>query len=1474
MALPDEIVVHHGSLSKEQREYAEDRLRSGRPCTAVCSNTLELGIDIGAIDEVVQVSPPWSVSSLVQRLGRSGRRPGAARILRGYFVEDFPSADSTTWDRLHLEFIRGMATVELMLEGWLEAPNVDRANLSTLVQQVLSTLAETGGTRAHELYPRIAESGAFVGVGKADFIALLRELGARDLIEQLPDTTLVLGLKGQRIVEHYSFYAAFKSEAEFQVLFRDRVIGTLPESMLPAAGEHVILAGRRWLVDEIDTEHRKVMVSPSRGRRPPRFASGRPDTDPSLHARMRLLLGGDRIPTYLDESASEILQHACAAGRAAQLDTLVRVLEDRTVVQLWMGTRVHRTLWLAFASAGIPTHPASDVAIEIFAPPEAWMPVLRRFVEAPDGRPLARYAEERLFARITEGEKFDVFLPSELWRSSYVRERLDVPGVVRIAARILAEVTRTPSAGAPPAIRAVAIVNLASWADHIVALDARLVLPTRVVLVPSEAHAHALRAELATRAPAALAGTRFFTAAAAARAVLDAAGATYSLGEEVRRPLRVRKVLRTGPALATYRIDDLSTPGWESAFASTIEQLEAAGLRPNDLSTMSDDRVRDLAMVWQMLDEDAGSSWTVARSLCEAAALLREHPEAWPFEAPVFASVPLGIDAAHAHLLRTIPRLTCGVLVGRPARRRALERCAALLGTEAADLIGRVPAEPLRSDELGLLAELLFEPPDRLAAPSRRRSIGPDGSVTLELHAGVDEELDAAARWVAEEVFEHGTPLQEIAILVPTPDPLATLVADRVRALPWPAEAEPVYLPAGRPATATAAGARMLALLHALHAWLPMDAVLELLPRFKLADKDGHLSPGHARKLVVDLGTVGGSGARPHGALEWRDRVARLHHDEWIASVAPGIDALTSIVDDLLASASAGSIWNRVREFVRTHLMISTELAELIDQVDQDITTLIRDPLVADIVGPSALELLIERLQALRVRRGRFGEPAVYVGTITSAAGLRFAAVRVIGLAEGAFPGTLREDAILPAELRRELPAYSITSDDDYLTGRLHALDQIVRGTSERLVLSAPKTDLDASEREPASLFVEVAAALARPNAETGGPAGIIPTAFDVERDAFRPGRVSAISRRTASPLFAPCWLQRVAEERTELPSAWTATDLGNPLVIFQRERSFDGLLGGASLAVTVWGMAEEYPMSASALRQLLACPQRFLLDRMLGFSPRSDPPSGHRIDSMSYGSLFHEVVETFGHGHGASFGAREHTLAHWIEVADLIANAAFEVLASEYPLISNGVVEAERRRLCRDVRTFIEHDWCDGRPRQFVGVEREFGPLALAATSGPLFVKGRIDRLDVDAGLSLVRDFKTGRAKPRERELFDPDVDIDLQLAVYAVVTQQLAGVWGVPSDVAGAYVYVDRFAAQRERAFSDDRAALHAAGRRWLDLASSLLREQMYVKTNDPDECARCPFAAVCGDEATLTAASLENAVGTLAAFRDLKA
>lgn len=434
----DEVVVHHGSLSKSMREYAEERLSSGSPVTAVCSNTLELGIDVGRIENVVQLSSPPSVASLVQRIGRSGRTEGAPAKLRAYFLERRPDADTSTWGRLHLEYLRGVASIELMRERFLEPIEIGRGHHSTLVQQILSILAETGGTNASNVYARLKRSGAFGVLESGTFAQIVRELGRHTLIEQMAEGDLILAPKGQRLAEHYSFYAAFKTPDEVAVFYGAEKIGMLPSDAIPGLGEHVILAGKRWQVVQIDVERREVVVERARGKRPPTFRSAFADTHPAVHAKMRSLALGNELPNYLDATALEIL--AAVRDESKLLGGFVPRIQSGgagTLLFVWAGRRVCRTLHLSLRMRNIEAYDM-DVGLDVAASPTSTLDALRSFKQDPDqAEELAALAESELGARVIEGEKYDEFLPNDVWRKSYGRERLDVRGAVFTVEQVL-----------------------------------------------------------------------------------------------------------------------------------------------------------------------------------------------------------------------------------------------------------------------------------------------------------------------------------------------------------------------------------------------------------------------------------------------------------------------------------------------------------------------------------------------------------------------------------------------------------------------------------------------------------------------------------------------------------------------------------------------------------------------------------------------------------------------------------------------------------------------------------------------------------------------------------------------------------------------------------------------------------------------------------------------------------------------------
>lgn len=343
--VPNEFLPHHGSLSKQLREGVEARLKDPlTPTTAICTSTLEMGIDIGSADSVAQIGSPYSVAALRQRVGRSGRR-GKPATLRMYITE--PSLDSkmSVTDRLRAELFQAVAVVELMLERWYEPPTVSSLHLSTLVQQILSVTAQHGGASAAQLFTALCVAGPFEHVSQAQFLELLRNLGSTQLLSQAGDGTLLAGAVGERIVNHYSFYAAFKSAEEFRLISQGQQLGTIPIDYPVLPDSLMIFAGRRWRVVSVDTATKTIELTPSRGGTSPVFLGGGAAVADRVRIKMRELYEGSETPIYLDQQASELFAEGRAAYRQLRLGES-SVIEDgkNTLLFVWRGSHACSTL--------------------------------------------------------------------------------------------------------------------------------------------------------------------------------------------------------------------------------------------------------------------------------------------------------------------------------------------------------------------------------------------------------------------------------------------------------------------------------------------------------------------------------------------------------------------------------------------------------------------------------------------------------------------------------------------------------------------------------------------------------------------------------------------------------------------------------------------------------------------------------------------------------------------------------------------------------------------------------------------------------------------------------------------------------------------------------------------------------------------------------------------------------------------------
>jgi ATP-dependent helicase Lhr and Lhr-like helicase len=422
--------IHHGSLSKAEREDTEEALRSSTPTATFCSSTLELGIDVGNITAVGQIGPPWSVSSLAQRLGRSGRREDEPSVMRVFIEDDAPNERSRLIDRLFPGLLQTVAMTELLLERWCEPPESDRLHASTLIQQILSVIAEFGGAHADRLFDILVTRGGFVNVVPGFFADVLRGIAAVDLIEQTTEGDLILGLRGEQIVRNFDFYSAFLSADEFRVVCRGRTIGTV--SVAPALGADgfLILAGRRWHVIEVNVDRKEILVEPSRGGRLPQFSGADgADIHHAVRRRMHSVLIGKEIPSYLDATAREMLGDARALANQLGIAHQHFFAEGPALTWFtWTGSRVNRTLMALGRYVGGLAVSDDGIALTFEKLTETGVrDAYRQLIAHPP-------SGEELAARfpVRAHEKYEWALSEELQAKVCAHNSLDLPGAIQL----------------------------------------------------------------------------------------------------------------------------------------------------------------------------------------------------------------------------------------------------------------------------------------------------------------------------------------------------------------------------------------------------------------------------------------------------------------------------------------------------------------------------------------------------------------------------------------------------------------------------------------------------------------------------------------------------------------------------------------------------------------------------------------------------------------------------------------------------------------------------------------------------------------------------------------------------------------------------------------------------------------------------------------------------------------------------------
>jgi len=261
LAEEDLVRTHHGSIAREQRLEVEDALKSGRLRAIVATSSLELGIDMGTVDLVVQVESPGSVASGLQRIGRAGHQVGQPS--RGKIFPKFRG-----------DLLEASVVAERMLAGAIEETRVPRDPLDVLAQQIVAMCA-VDEWRVDDLYATVRRAENFSALSREIFLAVLDLLAGRypsdGFAELRPrlvwdrQTDVVRARDGAGRIAITSG-GTIPDRGLFGVFLADGTrVGELDEEMVYESrrGEVFLLGASSWRIDDITRD--RVVVSPAPG---------------------------------------------------------------------------------------------------------------------------------------------------------------------------------------------------------------------------------------------------------------------------------------------------------------------------------------------------------------------------------------------------------------------------------------------------------------------------------------------------------------------------------------------------------------------------------------------------------------------------------------------------------------------------------------------------------------------------------------------------------------------------------------------------------------------------------------------------------------------------------------------------------------------------------------------------------------------------------------------------------------------------------------------------------------------------------------------------------------------------------------------------------------------------------------------------------------------------------------------------------
>lgn len=339
---PDEVFIHHGSISKEYRKLAEDRLKdTSTKTTTVATVTLELGIDIGDLDKVVQIDAPFTCSGLVQRMGRSGRRGNGQNLV--IMCND----DAMDWwnkvDGIHMGLVKAVAMSQLVLEeGWTEPISPNCLPYGLLYHQTMEYLRPGIGAKFTDLVSDVLSLYPFKDIPKDRYKLLIQNLVNQGHLQVMSDNTILIGDKAERLVFNREFCSVFTAKKEIAVKCGGKMVGSI--QTLPKEDELIQLAGRVWTVLKVSDDRTSIDVEECEGDANNPWSSGTPPVHTRIMRKMLEVLSSDDDYPFLDSAGKQRLDECRSIARSVGMTEMCCEKVGGYRLYPWLGTIQFDTL--------------------------------------------------------------------------------------------------------------------------------------------------------------------------------------------------------------------------------------------------------------------------------------------------------------------------------------------------------------------------------------------------------------------------------------------------------------------------------------------------------------------------------------------------------------------------------------------------------------------------------------------------------------------------------------------------------------------------------------------------------------------------------------------------------------------------------------------------------------------------------------------------------------------------------------------------------------------------------------------------------------------------------------------------------------------------------------------------------------------------------------------------------------------------